>query len=115
MDTLIILALFAPLILLILALIRHATRIRRDAIDKDTRTERIDELNPAIVRFALERDSHTCKRCGSTSRVGVDFRGETPEGQSEVTPGDLEACCAACFLKQWKTLQGTPASGSNHV
>jgi hypothetical protein len=105
MDTLIILAFFAPLILLILVLVRYASRIRRDAIDRDVRTEQLEALNSAIVRFVLERDEHTCQTCGAKKQVGVDFTGATPHHQAEVTAKDLEARCASCYLKQWSTLQ----------
>jgi hypothetical protein len=106
-DILIVIAFFAPLVILLLVLVRHAGRIRRDAIDSDERTRLIDDLNPAIVRFVLERDRHTCQRCGATSQVGVDFTGETPGHQQEISAYSLEACCADCFLGQWQTLQDT--------
>jgi 5-methylcytosine-specific restriction endonuclease McrA len=114
-ETLIVIVAFAPLVLLIWALVRHAGRIRRDAIDKESRTERLDNLNPAIARFVLERDRHTCQRCGTTHQVGVDFRGATPSGEQEVTADDLEASCSRCFLGQWKTLQGTSGTDAERT
>jgi 5-methylcytosine-specific restriction endonuclease McrA len=108
MDYLLVLAFFAPLILLIWVLVRHASRIRRDALDKDLRTQHLDNLNPALVRFVLERDQHTCQRCGTTDHVGVDFIGETPSEHEEITASDLEASCVNCFFEQWRTLQDPP-------
>jgi 5-methylcytosine-specific restriction endonuclease McrA len=108
MDYLLVLAFFAPLILLIWVLVRHASRIRRDALDKDLRIQHLDNLNPALVRFVLERDQHTCQRCGTTDQVGIDFSGETPGEHVDITASDLEASCVNCFFKQWKTLQDSP-------
>jgi 5-methylcytosine-specific restriction endonuclease McrA len=72
-------------------------------------------LNPAIARFVLERDRHTCQRCGTTHQVGIDFRGATPSGEQEITTDDLEASCSQCFLGQWKTLQGTPGTDAERT
>lgn len=105
MDALIVVAAFAPLVLLIWVLVRYAGRIRHDAIDKDLRTWHLDNLNPAIARYVLERDTHTCRSCGTTKQVGVDFVSETPGEHEEITPDSLVARCTACYLKQWKTLQ----------
>lgn len=111
MDALIVIAFFAPLVLLIWALVRHAGRIRREAIDQENRTRLIDELNPALVRFVLERDRHTCQRCGATHHVGIDFVGRTPDENEEISANRLEACCGQCFLGQWKSLQGSETAG----
>lgn len=110
MDTLIAIALFAPLILLIWALVRYAGRIRREAIDKDLRAQHLENLSPAIVRFVLERDRHTCQTCGATRQVGVDFTGDTPEEGREIVAADLEARCARCHLDRWKTLDAAARS-----
>jgi 5-methylcytosine-specific restriction endonuclease McrA len=108
MDPLLIAIAFAPLLLLIFVLVRYAGRIRRDVVDQEHRTIAVDQLKPAIVRFVLERDHHTCQRCGSKTHVGVDFTGQTPEDGSSATPNQLEATCAECFLGQWKTLKTSP-------
>lgn len=113
MDTLIVIAAFAPLLLLIWALVRYASRIRRDAVDKESRTRLLEDLNPALVRFVLERDRHTCQRCGTTRHVGVDFIGDTPGADREITASSLEASCAGCFLTQWTTLRDTHETGSS--
>ena len=106
-DALVFLIFLAPVLVLIWALVRYAGRIRREAIDKDIRTQHLDHLSPALVRFVLERDRHTCQRCGVTERVGVDFTGDTPAEGQEITPANLEACCASCYLEQWSSLGET--------
>lgn len=104
-ELLIIVVFFAPILFLIWALVRHASRIRREAIDKDVRTQHLDQLRPELVEHVLERDQHTCQRCGATTDVGVDFTGPTPGEGQEITPDDLEACCVRCFQRQWDTLR----------
>lgn len=110
MDPVIVIAAFAPLVLLIWLLVRYARGIHRDVVDSDLRAEILASLNPALVRYVRERDRRTCQTCGSTSNVGVDFVGETPEPDHEVTDDDLEARCTQCYLTQWQTLQGQKAS-----
>ena len=112
MDPVIVIAAFAPLVLLIWLLVRYARRIHRDVVDSDVRAELLASLNPALVRYVLERDRHTCQTCGSTSNVGVDFVGDTPEDDAEITADELEARCAQCYLTQWQTLQNQKSSNS---
>jgi hypothetical protein len=103
-ELLITLLLLAPLAVLAWILIRYAGRIRRDLVDKQDRSARLDEISPAIVRFTLERDEHTCRTCGSTSRVGVDFTGATPDPDVTIGAEQLEARCTTCFQQRWRTL-----------
>jgi hypothetical protein len=105
MDFLLSVIVLAPFLVLIWVLVRHAIRIRRDAIDKDDRIQRLDELDPPLVQFVLERDQHACQRCGTTAQVGVDFIGETPDESVEISADDLESCCTECFFDRWKTFQ----------
>jgi 5-methylcytosine-specific restriction endonuclease McrA len=105
MDFLLSIVVLAPILVLIWFLVRHATRIRRDAIDKDDRMQRLEDLDPSLVQFVLARDQHTCQRCGTTAQVGVDFIGETPGESVEISAEDLESCCTECFFDRWKTLQ----------
>jgi 5-methylcytosine-specific restriction endonuclease McrA len=106
LDTLIAVLVFTPLLILLWVMVRHATRIRRDIVDKERRTRKLEELDGAIVQAVLDRDEHTCQRCGTTERVGVDFTGDTPSGNDDrTTVHDLEATCTGCFFEQWRTLQ----------
>lgn len=109
MEIAIAIAFLSPLIVLIIVLVRYANRIRRETVDQELRTEHLDALNPAIVRYVLERDRHTCQRCGAARRVGVDFTGPTPDEDREITASDLAATCADCYFRQWTTLRETPA------
>ncbi len=113
MDPVIVVVAFAPLLLLIWLLVRYARRIQLDVVDSDARAELLGNLNPALVRFALERDRHTCRTCGGTTNVGVDFAGETPEDDAEITADDLEARCTQCYLTQWQTLRDQSTSTSH--
>jgi type II secretory pathway component PulJ len=110
MEFLLAIALLAPIVLLIWALVRHAQRIRHEAIDKDARTEQLEGISDALVRYVLERDRHTCQTCGSTCRVGIDFVGETPDEARKIGPEDLEARCVRCYVSRWETLKDTPAT-----
>jgi 5-methylcytosine-specific restriction endonuclease McrA len=105
MDSLLTIVVLSPLLILIWFLVRYALRIRRDALDKDERIERLDDLDPDLVQFVLERDQHTCQRCGTSEQVGVDFVGITPGEDEEISDSNLEACCSRCFFDHWKTLQ----------
>lgn len=106
METIILLVFFAPLLFLILFLVRHARRIHREVIDKTVRTERLDDLDRSLVRTVLERDQHTCQSCGATTMVGVDFRDDTPGENQPIRPDDLEARCTSCYLARWDSFQG---------
>ncbi len=107
MELLIGVIVFIPLLILLWVMVRYATRIRRDVLDKDARIRQLESLDGGIVQAALERDNQTCQRCGATERVGVDFIGETPHGDNaeRISADDLEATCVACYFDQWKTLQ----------
>lgn len=105
METLILLAFFAPLLFLILLLVRHAWGIHRDAIDKTARTQQLEELDRSLVQGVLERDRHTCQSCGTNDQVGVDFRGATPDEGRTAGPDDLEARCTRCYLARWQRFQ----------
>lgn len=110
MDTLILLVFLAPLLLLVLFLVRHARRIHREMIDKDLRTQQLEDLDRSLVQTVLDRDQHTCRTCGGTARVGVDFHGDTPGEEAEITPDDLEARCADCYLDRWQRLRDDPST-----
>jgi hypothetical protein len=113
MDPLIAIIAFAPLVLLIVVLVRYASRIRHDVVESDLRAERLQGLNRALVRFVLERDRHTCQSCGGTTNVGVDFTGETPDDKDEVSEDELKARCADCYLTQWRTLHDPGSDKGN--
>jgi hypothetical protein len=110
MELLVAAALLAPMILLVWALVRHARRIRQEAIDKDVRSQQLEQINAALVRYVLERDGHTCRTCGSTCQVGIDFTGDTPGEGKTIHPEDLEAKCARCFVARWGTLREAPTT-----
>jgi hypothetical protein len=107
MDILLSLVLLSPIVVLIVILVRYGYRIRQATIDQQTRMGLLEELHKSLVTNVLERDQHTCQMCGTTDRVGVDFRGETPESIIATTADDLEARCAVCFLDP----EGTRRSG----
>lgn len=113
-ELLVFVAFLAPMVLLIWALVRHARRIRFEAIDKDVRGQRLEQINEALVRYVLERDRRTCQSCGTTTDVGVDFVGETPGDGETIRPEDLEARCARCYARQWETLREGRLSREEH-
>jgi 5-methylcytosine-specific restriction endonuclease McrA len=107
MEILIGALVFIPLLLLVWVMVRHANRIRHDVMDKGARTRLLEQLDSAMVQAVLDRDQRTCQRCGTRSRVGVDFVGTLPEREDrdQITPADLQATCTDCYLGQWQTLQ----------